>query len=626
MTLSLLFSFFLLLLSTRDLNSNQVKNSGPHRSSPVTSTHKDKDVSSSMGTKDFSSSLQNDHLHYHIKRDKIPIIHNHNIDRVGVLHKGFKFLDSILNPFNCKKLDALKGLPYMIVDIGIPGGFASQFQLAASIWMRTLAETNFSMPILVRGPLVGYSEGKECENFEFSWNCYFQATSRCEKEILKSGQLIKTTNRSLSNEESIPPAFQMHDFSLWWAIIQSYLFRLQPYIEQYILKTTTYQKMTNGRIFPYGLPIAGIHVRHGDKQVDHWYTFSLQEELNALSSEENPILDCNIKGNYSTVMYEEQELKEERKSPVSAAASTSTGTKKTVMIERNLTRNICFHSLNLSNYYSNIILIKALQNQTFILKQHDLQSYLSALHKNESTSSFSISSKDLLKAKKSFYGNEILHHHYHDHETIQYYHHNLLDPFMIYNISYNVSVIRDMIEHHDLDHLAHFHSLSSSFDAVSSSDSSAGHQHHHHSSHIATSGNLSLVEEMLFKEKYMIPLDIFIASDDANVIRYATSAGYFVNKEGVSQQTHGNAMISIVIKHKETSFEASLQIILDIFLLSQCSTLIGMAASQVYRMAVALSFAKGILRQAKALDYNSLRAIYKMSRKYNLPCPEPFVP
>jgi hypothetical protein len=197
---------------------------------------------------------------------------------------------------------------------------------------------------------------------------------------------------------------------------------------------------------------------------------------------------------------------------------------------------------------------------------------------------------------------------------------------MIYNISYNLSMIRDMIEHHDLDHLARFHSSSDSDTSASSTDSSVHHRHHHHSSHIAFSGNQSITEEMLFKEKYLIPLDIFIASDDANVIKYATSAGYFVNKEGVSQQTHGNAMISIVIKHKETSFEASLQIISDIFLLSQCSTLIGMAASQVYRMAVALSFAKGILRQAKALDYNSLRTIYKMSRKYNLPCPEPFVP
>jgi hypothetical protein len=400
MKCSLLFSFFLVLLSTRELISNQVKNSGPHHSSIASSTHKDKVSSTSTETKDFSSSIQNEHLHYHIKRDKIPIIHNHNIDRVELLHKGFKFLDSILNPSNCEKVEALKGLPYMIVDIGIPGGFASQFQLAASIWMRTLAETNFSIPILVRGPLTGYSEGKECEKYDFSWNCYFLSTSRCEKEILKSGFLIKATNRSLSNEESIPPAFQIYDFSVWWAIIQSYLFRLQPYIEQYILKTTTYQKMTNGRIFPYGLPLAGIHVRHGDKQVDRWYTFSLQEELNALSSDSNPILDCNMKGNYSTMIYEEPETtKEEGKT------STATMKKSTILIERNITRNFCFHSLNLSNYYSNIILIKALQNQTLILKQSEVESYLTALKYNKSTFEFIIASKDLLKAKKAFYGN-----------------------------------------------------------------------------------------------------------------------------------------------------------------------------------------------------------------------------
>ena len=72
-------------------------------------------------------------------------------------------------------------------------------------------------------------------------------------------------------------------------------------------------------------------------------------------------------------------------------------------------------------------------------------------------------------------------------------------------------------------------------------------------------------------------------------------------------------------------YNASIEIITDIFYLSHCSTLVGTASSQVYRMAVDMSNASGILEYAVAIDYGSLGRIQGMSAKWGLPVPENFM-
>lgn len=127
------------------------------------------------------------------------------------------------------------------------------------------------------------------------------------------------------------------------------------------------------------------------------------------------------------------------------------------------------------------------------------------------------------------------------------------------------------------------------------------------------------------KERYLIPLYTYVASDDGSVLKAARERGLFVNKEGISQQAAGNIMVNYVSKHHEISHNAAIEIIMDIFLLSQCSTLIGLASSQVYRMAVAMSNVTGILKYSKVLDYKQIHKVRQMSEKYWLPMPEEFV-
>ena len=59
-------------------------------------------------------------------------------------------------------------------------------------------------------------------------------------------------------------------------------------------------------------------------------------------------------------------------------------------------------------------------------------------------------------------------------------------------------------------------------------------------------------------------------------------------------------------------------------MLSRCSTLVGIASSQIFRMAVDLSKAVGRLRYVVAMDHEQLPRMHAMSNKYHLPTPEHF--
>lgn len=71
-------------------------------------------------------------------------------------------------------------------------------------------------------------------------------------------------------------------------------------------------------------------------------------------------------------------------------------------------------------------------------------------------------------------------------------------------------------------------------------------------------------------------------------------------------------------RHPELGFHASLEIIQDIFFLSRCSTLVGIAASQIYRMSVSLANVTGILKYSVAIDYDQIPRIRAMSKMYGV--------
>ena len=121
-----------------------------------------------------------------------------------------------------------------------------------------------------------------------------------------------------------------------------------------------------------------------------------------------------------------------------------------------------------------------------------------------------------------------------------------------------------------------------------------------------------------------MPIITFVASDDPNIVTHAQELGYLVSSEGVSQHTGRDGMFKALNSHPEMGYEASLEIITDIYLLSRCSSLVGIAASQVYRLAVDISTASGKLKYAVAMDIGQLGRIHEMSNRYRLPVPEVF--
>lgn len=114
-------------------------------------------------------------------------------------------------------------------------------------------------------------------------------------------------------------------------------------------------------------------------------------------------------------------------------------------------------------------------------------------------------------------------------------------------------------------------------------------------------------------------MKVFVASDDASVLSTAVAGGHYIVPidSGLSQKTGKVGMLTTLSWNTAIGYNASLEVISDVFFLSKCSTLIGSASSQVFRMSVALSNASGILKYAAAVDHDQIHHIHALSRKYD---------
>lgn len=188
------------------------------------------------------------------------------------LENAMTFIDAVQQPDDCT------GLEYLVMDIGINGGFAAQFQLAAKEWMHLFAAYNFSVPVLIQGRIIGYSDNKVCDSVNHAWTCYFQPMSECEDTLRKTGKQI--AGNKPRRHSPVPDAFEKYGFAFWWGAVQYKMFQLQPVVIEHIHAQAS--MMNRGFGFPFGLPLAGLHVRHGDKRTDGFKEHSMEEELNFL--------------------------------------------------------------------------------------------------------------------------------------------------------------------------------------------------------------------------------------------------------------------------------------------------------------------------------------------------------
>ncbi len=217
----------------------------------------------------------------------------------GDYEKIHAFLDAMQSPKNCT------GIDYVWSDMGCGGGFAAHFQLAAAEWMRAAAITQYRMPVLIIGSIRKYSEGQECKHVGGDWTCFFMPVSRCQEELKRSGKQVQVDLRRLTtfDDNIIPLQFRHVGIAYWWGIVQERMFRLQPIVRQYIIDEAS--AMNSGKGFPgvtpeslepewllkngveWGrakFPLAGLHVRHGDKHNDGFKHHSMESELRALQA------------------------------------------------------------------------------------------------------------------------------------------------------------------------------------------------------------------------------------------------------------------------------------------------------------------------------------------------------
>ena len=222
------------------------------------------------------------------------------------LSEMLEFLHEMQNPGNCT------GLEYVVSDMGTGGGFAAHFQLAASQWMRAAKLVNFEKPVLIMGRIWRYSEGKECKRDGYDWTCFFQPMSLCQKELLKTGKQVGVNVDSIGlDNKLIPEKFQEKGLWRWWGAIQAYMFyRVKPPVLQYVARKaqlahfpylTRFNESSLGNIHEYFLPsesgpLAGLHVRHGDKNTDGFKHHSLSAELGHVSKSSECLKDTDSSG------------------------------------------------------------------------------------------------------------------------------------------------------------------------------------------------------------------------------------------------------------------------------------------------------------------------------------------
>lgn len=473
-----------------------------------------------------------------------------NSNRTTVPHKSklywmreaVSFIEKIQN--NCESKE------YIQIKMGINGGFSAQFQLMASEFARALASSNFLVPIHVYGTIHGYSEGEECKHVNYEWTCFFLPASKCTKQLLAEGK-ERNAGHLPPIDQAVPSRFKHLGTAFWWGAVQRYLFKLQPFVEEHIAHEAKFV-MHPFFEFPFGLPIAGMHVRKGDKHIDGFITHSFEEELGLVR--QSP--DCEV-------MNSRQEC--------------------FIRVFLNDTRTVeplvgFYGSKNGSNHVSPhnralFIVNSALSRKTVILRLADIDKF-----------NFSSSNEE---------------------------------------IAVNPKKLLPLLRHHSLHNQHHF-SRGSSISEIAHGNGSLVSEANEKPLR-SSPKPLSEEELTLLHDAYVIPLAIYVASDDASVLHTASKHGYFTDATGVSQQTASNGMFKTLASHHEFGFNATMEIITDIYFLAHSSTLLGMAASQVFRTAVALSNVTNTLHHAKATDMNQIGRIKMLSLKYDVPFVENFL-
>ena len=81
-----------------------------------------------------------------------------------------------------------------------------------------------------------------------------------------------------------------------------------------------------------------------------------------------------------------------------------------------------------------------------------------------------------------------------------------------------------------------------------------------------------------------------------------------------------------IILFQDKQMKQTDKIAQNIYSLSRCSTLVGILASQVFRVAVAISNVTGVLNEAFAMDYDQLNKVIVMSKRVGVIYADNFSP
>lgn len=226
-----------------------------------------------------------------------------NTLRAKQLRYALKFIEAIEVPEKYGDADGCENFShrgYYATSI-MGGGFCSQFQSLASNFMHALKVGGFSEAVLIEGQITGYSVAPECEPVGNEWTCYFEQPTPCAKALLAAGKRHHTPSSLQPYSKfpetltlhTVPPPFQAIGEAFWWGAVQFYIFNhQQPLLRNYLrdvawhsfLKHNHLSSSFHGAVKAdtlHHIPIAGLHIRHGDKKDDNWQHYALSQAVDA---------------------------------------------------------------------------------------------------------------------------------------------------------------------------------------------------------------------------------------------------------------------------------------------------------------------------------------------------------
>ena len=168
------------------------------------------------------------------------------------------------------------------ISLGRGGGFASQFELVAASFVDAVANDTIA---LLYGHYQMYTISEKCaiwsirrsNELQDASTCFFLPVTNASHQRPTQAHVAATSLPDINGNARLPQGLPVEVTpAIWWGIVQTYMFRLNPRMDRRVQEISTHMGLSRP-------PDIGVHIRLGDKLND---IASKQQRLQQLTTEQ----------------------------------------------------------------------------------------------------------------------------------------------------------------------------------------------------------------------------------------------------------------------------------------------------------------------------------------------------